>query len=325
MFLFRNILPGVQASMEILVRPMRQQDLAPADRIFRLAFGTEFGLPDPAQFMGDAALIAPRWHTHPETCFVAEAAGEVIGSVAVMNWGSLAILGPLTIHPDHWNQRVARRLLPPVLAAAETQGARIVGLYTNPSSPRHLRLYEDFGFVAQTLMAVMARPVEAAARARPLTLFSALTANEKAEALVACAQVSAAILPGLDPRREIEAADRQGTGDTLLLRGRDGIGGFALCQEGPGSEAGSGTLSIKFGAVRPGATEDFVALLAAAEGLAARRGAATLQASTNHARRKAYEAMKASGFRTRLSGVAMLRPPAESYDRPEILVADEWR
>jgi hypothetical protein len=39
--------------MEIEVRPLREPDLDDADRIFRLAFGTFIGLPDPLAFGGD--------------------------------------------------------------------------------------------------------------------------------------------------------------------------------------------------------------------------------------------------------------------------------
>ena len=40
--------------MEIDVRPLRETDLEQADRIFRLAFGTFIGLPDPSTFGGDS-------------------------------------------------------------------------------------------------------------------------------------------------------------------------------------------------------------------------------------------------------------------------------
>ena len=36
---------------------MRQDDVAAADRVFRLAFGTYLGLPDPMQFAGDADWV----------------------------------------------------------------------------------------------------------------------------------------------------------------------------------------------------------------------------------------------------------------------------
>ena len=47
--------------MDITIRPLDQHDLPEAERIFRLAFGTFFGLPDPMSFMGDADLVNTRW------------------------------------------------------------------------------------------------------------------------------------------------------------------------------------------------------------------------------------------------------------------------
>jgi hypothetical protein len=51
--------------MDIAIRPLDEQDLPEADRIFRVAFGTFLGLPDPLSFMGDADLVRTRWRTDP--------------------------------------------------------------------------------------------------------------------------------------------------------------------------------------------------------------------------------------------------------------------
>ncbi|MDJ0386807.1 GNAT family N-acetyltransferase [Roseomonas sp. E05] len=308
--------------LETIIRPMAEQDLDEADGVMRLAFGTEFGLPDPARFMGDAKLLCPRWRTNPAGCLVAQAGAAVIGSVAVMDWGSVAVLGPLSVHPARWNQGLARRLLEAALA---TTPARLVALYTQPGSPRHLRLYEDAGFATRHLIAVMAKPVAPATAAPDFLLFSQQRPEQQAEALAACREISNATFAGLDLSREIRATTEQGSGDTLLLRSGNATTGFALCQEGAGSEAGSGTLAVKFGAVRPGDAAAFQDLLAAAEALASRRGARRLQASVTHARRAAYARMKAAGFRTELSGIAMVRPEGLGYDAPESFLVEEWR
>ncbi len=311
--------------MDIVIRPMEDRDLDAADRALRLAFGTEFRLPEPMQFLGDADLIRPRWRTNPRGCFVAEAGGDVVGSVTIMNWGSVAVLGPLSIHPDHWNQGIARQLLLSALKAADAQQARLVVLFTDPASPRHLRLYESVGFTSQNLITVMAKAAGPGTPPRPPLLFSQQTSEGRSEALAACRRIVGTIFDGLDLGHEIEAAADQRLGDTILLRDADEIIGFALCHEGSGSEAGTGTLAIKFGAFLPGAKRAFRDLLAATEALAGLRAAGRVQASANHARRDAYEMMKACGYRTEISGVAMRRPGSDGYDRPDILVVDEWR
>ena len=311
--------------MNIDVRPMEARDLAAADQVFRLAFGTEFHLPDPLQFFGDADLLRPRWRTNPRACFVAEAGDTIIGSVAVMNWGSVAVLGPLSVHPGHWNRGIARHLLPPALNAAREQNARLVALFTHPASPRHLRLYESAGFTTRHLIAVMTRRVDPTAPQQPLALLSTQADDQKSASLAACQRIAGTLFDGLDLSREIQATADQRLGDTILLRSGDEIVGFALCHEGPGSEAGAGTLAIKFGAVLPGAESAFRDLLTAAETLAGQRAASRVQVSVNHARRDAYAILKECGYRTEISGVAMCRPGPEGYDNPDLLLIDEWR
>jgi hypothetical protein len=57
-------------------------------------------LPDPVQLLGDADLILPTRQTNPTGCFVSESGGKIVGSVAVMDWDSVAMLGPLSVRPD---------------------------------------------------------------------------------------------------------------------------------------------------------------------------------------------------------------------------------
>ena len=76
---FRN-LPAVSSHarvMEVIVRPLRETDLAVADRICRVAFGTFVGMADPARFMGDADYVH-----FPMTAWLGEAfTGVSVGSL----------------------------------------------------------------------------------------------------------------------------------------------------------------------------------------------------------------------------------------------------
>ena len=58
----------------IAIRPLREADLDDADRIFRLAFGTYLGLPDPMAFMTGAELVRARWRTAPHAFLAADLA-----------------------------------------------------------------------------------------------------------------------------------------------------------------------------------------------------------------------------------------------------------
>src|SRR5262245_35964991 len=101
-------------AMNIKIRPLRENDLPDADRIFRLAFGAFICLSDPMAFAGDAAHVRTRWLVYPAATLGAESANELIGSNFLTNWGSVGYFGPLTIRPDFWDKGVASRLLEPV-------------------------------------------------------------------------------------------------------------------------------------------------------------------------------------------------------------------
>ena len=313
--------------MEITTRPLVERDLAEADRIFRLAFGTFIGLPDPARFAATRDYMKSRRRADPDTAFAAERAGEVVGSNFATTWGSVGFFGPLTVRPDLWGKGVARRLMEPVMDVFARRGTRHAGLFTFAQSAKHVALYQKFGFWPRFLTAIMAKPIRPPAAAPAASRFSALAEPEREATIAAVRDLGDAIFPGLDPTPEIRAVAAQGLGDTVLLRDGDRLAGLAVCHCGPGTEAGEGACYVKFGAARPGpgAADAFERLLDACEALGAERGLATLEAGLNTARHEAYRAMIARGFRTVIQGVAMHRPDEPGYSRPGIYAIDDWR
>ena len=133
----------------LTIRPARADDLAEAQQIVNLAFATQFGLPSAAAF-GDRMMLAPRWHTDPESILIAEDAGGIAGSNAVTTWGRFGWFGPLTVHPERWNQGIARALLDVTMERFAARGTTTEALYTIASSPKHVGLYQstDFGRAA---------------------------------------------------------------------------------------------------------------------------------------------------------------------------------
>lgn len=253
----------------VRVRPMFEDDLDSADRIMRVAFGTFAGLPDPSTTFGDSETVRTRFEAAPDCAWVAEVEGEVVGSVFATSRGSFGVFGPLTVHPEWWDRSIGGRLLEPVLQAFERWEVRQAGLYTFPSSPKHIGLYQKHGFWPRFLTAVLAKPVARGEGA--YTLFSQVPAVRRAGVLEEMRGLTDAVFAGLDLEREALVAAAQGIGDTVLLRSEEGLAGMAVCHCGAGSEAGSGTCYVKFGAVRPGpgAGERFERLLDACDAFAA--------------------------------------------------------
>jgi predicted N-acetyltransferase YhbS len=314
--------------MEIVVRPLGDADLAAADRICRVAFGTFFGVPDPSTFMGDTDVVRTRWRADPSAAFGAFADGELAGSVLLANWGSIGFFGPLTIRPDLWDRGIAKRLMEAVVERFDAWGTGVAGLFTFPDSAKHIGLYQRFGFWPRFLTAIMSRTVTPGASCAPTvcTRFSDAAPAERERVLTECRALTNAIYRGLDVSTEIRSVADQRLGDTLLLR-RDGdVIAFAVCHCGAGTEAGSGCCYVKFGGVRPGATasNDFDRLLEGCDAFAAQAGVPRLKAGVNTARHEAYEQMLARGFRVNRYGLAMQRPDEAGYNRPGIFVLDDW-
>jgi len=116
-------------------------------------------------------------------------------------------------------------------------------------------------------------------------------------------------------------------GDTVMIWPGDNLQAFAVCHQGPGSEAAAGACYIKFAAVRPGPNADtaFSQLLDACDTFAAGNGLERIEAGVNTGRSKAYRHMLGRGFRTQFIGVAMHRPNVPIFSREDDYVVDDWR
>ena len=320
--------PGIRRlNMGLRIRPLRADALDAADMVRRLAFGTFLGLPEPLAFRGDVSPIRTRYLADPPGSVAAELDGELVGTNFVVDWGSVGFFGPLSIKPDFWNRGIAQQLVEAVLDEFDHRGTRHIGLFTFAHSPKHLALYQRYGFWPRFLTAIMSKPVHQPDIEIQWHAYSDIPTEEQPAYIEKCREVSEAMHPGLDLGREIRATELHGFGDTVLLMDGSDLGGFAVCHCGPDTEAGSGSCYVKFGVVRPGPDAEhwFLRLLTACEGLAAARGQPRLTAGVNTARREAYRRMQGVGFRTEVLGLAMDRPDEAGYNRPDAYVIDDWR
>jgi predicted N-acetyltransferase YhbS len=304
----------------VKVRPMVETDHVDADRIMRMAFGTFLGFPDPSAFLGDADYVRTRWAAAPEAALTAEIDGQVVGSNFAARWGSVGFFGPLTVDPAHWDRGIARRLMDNTMEIMDGWRLAHAGLFTFSHSPKHLGLYQFYGFQPRFLTAVLSARVAPDRNSAGWSSYS--SDRDQGGRLADCAALTDTIYPGLDVGREIRACHEQRLGDTILLE--DGSG-FAICHTGPGTEAGTGACFIKFAAVRTGAPDSFARLLDACETFAVTQGAGRVVAGVSTARRDAYRMLTGRGYRADLIGVAMHRPDEPGYHRPDALVVDDWR
>ena len=313
--------------MQIETRPLQQRDVAEADRIIRLAFGTFLGVPDPMLVFRDSDFAHTRYRAAPDSAIAALADGELVGSNFITNWGSFGFFGPLSVHPRLWNQGVAQQLLQATMEFFARSDSGHTGLYTFSHSPKHAALYQKFDYWPQYLTPVMSKAVGPGLNQNRATLFSELGPAQKQEALAQCRKLTDAIFEGLDVSREIIAVGAQQLGETILLFEGSIISAFAVCHTGAGTEAGSGACYVKFAAVRPNprAQQNFEQLLELSEAYAASQKAAKLIAGVNMGRHEAYRTLAAKNFRADMIGVAMQKANAPGFNRPGVYILDDWR
>ncbi len=315
------------ASDQVKIRPLMESELEDADRIMRIAFGTFFGLPDPTKFMGDACYVHSRWKASPASAFAAEVDGRLAGSNFATQWGSFGFVGPLSLDPKFWDRSFASTLMEPVIESLDTWSVTHAGLFTFAQSPKHIGLYQKFGFRPRSLALVLERPVRVTdLRSEGWSTYSQLDEHQRSEALSACRHLTDAIYPGLDVTPEVESIEKQSLGETILIADLNLLG-FATCHIGPGSEAGSGICYIKFGAAAqgPSAKEHFRRLIEACDVYAGGAGATRIVAGVNTARAEAYEEMLSAGFRISFTGISMHRSNKPGFSRPGVFVIDDWR
>lgn len=317
-------------SQSFKVGPLKQSELKEADRIFRLAFGTYVGMPNPAEFMGDRDLLISRWYAPHVKVLAARDNGRLIGTNLLTRWGSFAFFGPLTILPEYWDRGIAQLLLDATVRVFDKQGLKRTALFTFAQSAKHVGLYQKFGYWPGYLTALMTKTPDSEAPttgpAHRTVHLTALTRKEREQVIAACARLTNKIDKGLDLANEFRMVLKKKTGEVVLTFTRKALDGFAICLHGPGSEGGTKTCYIKFAAARggAGAGDRFDRLLDACDAFAGSRGV-SIEAGMNLAREDAYRRMRGHGFKAFGQGVSMQRPHVPGHNRADVYVIDDWR
>jgi GNAT superfamily N-acetyltransferase len=310
------------------IGPLKHAEVAEAGRIARLAFGTFLGMSNPLEFMGDRDMVTPRWRSSHVKFVAAHDGDRLIGSNGITRWGSFGFFGPLTVLPEYWDRGVAKLLLESTMVVFEKWGLRHTALCTFPHSPKHIALYQKFGYWPQYLTPVMTRIPEGASGngSGAPSLLSAQSGSQREVTIRACGRLTHQIEEGLDLGDEIRSVLKLRIGEVMLIFSRRILDGFAICMHGPGSEGGEKLCFVKFAAARggTGADERFSRLLVAIDAFAASRGI-PIEAGVNLAREDAFHRMRAHGYRTAMNVVAMQRPHAPGFNHPDVYVMDDWR
>ncbi|HXU83157.1 MAG TPA: GNAT family N-acetyltransferase [Polyangia bacterium] len=139
----------------VRIRSLEATDIAGADEVLREAFHTEHS-------------FAPRLHRYlaiqPDGWLVAQEAGEFVGMVGAIDYGSFAYVGMMGVRPDRQGHGVGRRLLGTLLDWLEGRGVPCARLEATEQG-RHL--YQRMGFVDAGVCHELHLPASATAAPRP--------------------------------------------------------------------------------------------------------------------------------------------------------------
>ena len=109
-----------------------------------------------------------------------------------------------------WDGGIGSRLMQPIIDLFDQWQLRQAGLFTLAQSPKHIGMYEKFGFWPQHLTALMDNRAAPTTEGCEYSTFSAIPDGERPTILRACFEVTDSIYEGLDLEHEIRATDAQG-------------------------------------------------------------------------------------------------------------------
>jgi N-acetylglutamate synthase-like GNAT family acetyltransferase len=264
-----------------------------------------------------------------------EGDGKIVGAAIAVMWGTVGIVGPIAVLTNYQNQDIGQQLLAASQEFFDENKATLQGVATYPYSPKHLVLYQKFGYKPKGLVVVTAKHLDrkeapAARIAKPglaVRRYSSLEEAKKKPAMQKIRRITNAIWRGMDLAKEVEIVDGLALGDTLLLdKGREVIG-FAICHMPPNSEAPHGAAYVKFLAIdsRESKPEHLHALLAAVEDMAAAAQLQQVVAPVYTYYWTAYQTLLERGYHVDFTMVRMKRGKQEDYERAADLVLDDWR
>jgi N-acetylglutamate synthase-like GNAT family acetyltransferase len=313
---------------DVLIKKLPSEDVDEAARIVRLAFGTYLKL-DPSVAFGDKDVLTSRWRSDPSGVIGAYMDGRLIGSNVLTRWGSFGFFGPLTVHPDMWDKHVATQLMKATMELFAKWRIKQLGLFTFADSPKHIGLYQKFGFYPQNLTAILTKKVQAEEEEKGLDnnvefkTFSSLNNKEEKSVLAECKYLANKVFAGLDLNSEIRGVKELKLGDTVLVKEHSKITAFAISHTGPSTEGGSKSLYVKFGLASR--KKSFRHLIRAVEALAGARGVESIEAGMNFGRAESYNEMLANDFKSQFQGVLMQKPNQAGYNKPKVFAIDDLR
>lgn len=255
---------------------------------------------------------------------------RLIGSIVVYQWGSVGLVGGLSVHPAYWRCGVGGRLLAQGLRVLDGWGCTHTEVHTFAHSPRHHAFFGRHGFRPRGLHRLYTRAVRAATPPPARARLSTLLAGKRWLAIAEINQLCELLHPGL--RLHTEAQDRHPPeAEVVVLRRGSLLEGFALCdvREPAPSVAASAprTCHLRIAAVRPGAeaARSLQDLLNLCDTFAFSQGCSRLTAGVGGSQVLATRLLEADGWSPAEEMLRLARPDQDGFSQEGSLVLSTWK
>ena len=140
-------------------------------------------------------------------------------------------MGPLAVRPDWQGAGLGKEIVRGGIEWLRAAGAATIGLETMPRTMDNIGFYSGMGFLPGRLTITLT--LDAGLLGNGPNLLGRLPARDKDDAIDECRALTDTLAPGLDFTRELALTDQLALGDTVLLRERGRLVGFALCHTAP--------------------------------------------------------------------------------------------
>src|SRR6185503_7646331 len=144
---------------------------------------------------------------------IEEGDGKIVGAALAVMWGTVGVIGPVAVLTNYQNQDIGQQLLAACQEFFDENKATLQGLATYPYSPKHLVLYQKFGYKPKGLVVVTSKAMDraeaAAAAARPapkpglaVRRYSTLEEARKKQVMQKVRRITNGFWRGLDLAKE---------------------------------------------------------------------------------------------------------------------------
>lgn len=97
---------------------------------------------------------------NPDTCFLAEEEGKIVGVIMAGNDGRRGYIYHTAVHPDHRRKGIGRKLVELAIDALENEGINKVALVVFKRNEDGNLFWEEVGFTTREDIAYRSRPIK---------------------------------------------------------------------------------------------------------------------------------------------------------------------